>query len=557
MRRVVPALFITWAVSPLFAQPPISNAATQAAGSFSGIVTDSRTGSPVPGVTISLSGGAFSAITDEYGRYSLDGVPPCRCRVSAETATLDGHAERTISLSPAVRLTGIDFRLERRGTIGGKVVDDNGDPVADARVFLVDRERVAGAAHYFLKQGGSTNYTGNYSFHAVDAGHDYYVVAKPAQDFLDATSEAPEDLARRGPILVPTYYGNVGAVENAQPVNLQPGETREAVDIRLRRSPSYCLTAAFTLSGQPAQVAIRVSEAEPSLRPDPLILQPPMGVSRADGKARICGLHSGDYSLEAFVPPDARGLPKFYSETPLSVDAHDPRPVKVEVEPVAPIRGEAVWEPAGTAPDQHRSAWRLGLAIKPLTRVPFPGEHGAVGGCFVPCQFASREMPTGDYSVEPVLFGADAPGQSGSQEIRPYVKDLLYGGASILGKPLHLIVGGELRVLVADDGGVLQGLIVGKDGQPDPGASVTVVPQDTSEEELAEAIISAQADQSGSYTTGTLRPGKYRVVATDSSGTESALRLSRLWKALSNVMEIEIHSGETQQLNLESISEEQ
>ena len=64
-------------------------------------------------------------------------------------------------------------------------------------------------------------------------------------------SDAPLDPALRLPAFVPTYYPNAAAIDGAEMITLKPGEVRDGVDIRVLRSPSFCLDATVVgASGQ-------------------------------------------------------------------------------------------------------------------------------------------------------------------------------------------------------------------------------------------------------------------------------------------------------------------
>lgn len=92
----------------------------------SGVVTDSYTGNPIEGATITA--GDVSVTTDAEGRYRLEGV-------SAESTlevSSDGYAALT---QPLEQTTSVDASL-RPDTISGIIVDsETGDPVEDATII--------------------------------------------------------------------------------------------------------------------------------------------------------------------------------------------------------------------------------------------------------------------------------------------------------------------------------------------------------------------------------------------------------------------------------------
>ena len=107
---------------------------------------------------------------------------------------------------------------------------------------------------------------------------------------------SPEDAGLRKDIPVPTYYPNADSPERALAVPLDSNDTRDHIDIRLLRSPSYCVAGAADLP--------RLGVSSPKRPSSSGLIDPApsyggaRGVVGPDGKFRICGsLHPGEYSL--------------------------------------------------------------------------------------------------------------------------------------------------------------------------------------------------------------------------------------------------------------------
>ena len=78
---------------------------------------------------------------------------------------------------------------------------------------------------------------------------------------------------------VPTYYPSSPSIEGAEPVVLRPGEVREGMDIRMARSPSFCIDGMVEAGGGPAPFEIReTSPANAASAPldsgPPLVIEP-------------------------------------------------------------------------------------------------------------------------------------------------------------------------------------------------------------------------------------------------------------------------------------------
>lgn len=125
---------------PVDTEDPITDqdVVLQQAPSISGTVTAG--GEPVPGavVTITGPGGTTSTITGADGGYQFDALPPGEHTVTVEVPeryVADGPTEQTVTVETE-DLVDVDFALERLGSIGGVVVDGDGEPVPGVTVVV-------------------------------------------------------------------------------------------------------------------------------------------------------------------------------------------------------------------------------------------------------------------------------------------------------------------------------------------------------------------------------------------------------------------------------------
>lgn len=72
--------------------------------------------------------------SDETGQFSIDGLMPGRWQVKVQAAGYVSTSEHV--LQAGLERVEMELRLERGGTATGRVVDSNGNPVANARLVL-------------------------------------------------------------------------------------------------------------------------------------------------------------------------------------------------------------------------------------------------------------------------------------------------------------------------------------------------------------------------------------------------------------------------------------
>jgi hypothetical protein len=138
---------------------------------------------------------------------------------------------------------------------------------------------------------------------------------------------------------------------------------------------------------------------------------------------------------------------------------------------------------------------------------------------------------------------------------RIHVKDITYAGRSVLYEPLHMgtaMSGTGLRVAMAHDGATLSVQVADKDGNPGADLKVLLMPAEVpSEAVLAARLVEGQTDQLGQYTSQTMAPGKYYVMATEDGVDSTPESMGAMWRARNRFQEVTLAPGGTAQVKLE------
>jgi len=183
---------------------------------------EAKSEAPVAGVTVSHYITGATAVTGQDGTYALG--PVSRGRYSLSVNTPPGYIVADLSFGqrgPEANVAnqdveGIDIKLEKAGTIRGRVVDSNGHSVAKGRVSLslesINPMTVGPTMMRLgrLMEGTRTDEDGRFELTGIPEGKGYILCA--------AASEYP-----------PGKYG---------PLDLGYGETKEDVEIVLPESAS-------------------------------------------------------------------------------------------------------------------------------------------------------------------------------------------------------------------------------------------------------------------------------------------------------------------------------
>jgi len=506
-------------------------------GTISGTVLMAGTNTPMRDVEVYSnrgSGDAKGVLTDALGHYTLKDVTPGTVRISALAPDANArrgfgpNAQRQLQLAPGQDLTGIDFRLVMYGTISGRVVDQNKEPVVGITVYLVAREYSHGRLRAFLTGAGSTDDEGYYSIGRVTPGRAYAVMAQRRNRSLPALSEAPLDPALRLPAFVPTFSPNAASVDGAEMITLRPAEVREGVDIRVVRAPSFCLDAVIEgISGPQRFDIVETQPTSGQSGTGGFYTGAPGGQTSADGKIRVCDLHPGDYELSSYTWSSGGGFQSRtgFASTTVTIGDRDVTGVHLLVRQKLPVNGEVAWD--GPPPETPPTA-RLTLNVEAITRT----ERGNT----------ESDIP-GTFSFKDGLLMDEYDVTIGRIPRGVYVKDVTYGGRSIhyTGMQVGSASGDPtLRVVLARDGAMVTANVTDKDGNTVADCSVVIIPGDASNEAvLAAAFKTGKTDQNGRWTSPALAPGKYYLLATQDPVDRSPESIAALWKARTAALEVD------------------
>lgn len=545
----------------LIAAISIAAAQQPAAGekaTITGIVKDSVAGKPLAEYTVStyinanFVGDAINmtaetrqvtATTDAQGRYKLSDLPPGDYRITAAPPrSFTGRQVRHITVAGR-DLEHIDFSVPVAGTITGRIVDENREPMPNMSVWLVSREYYSGVLGYFLKGYAMTDDRGDYTLERVEAEHPYLVMTGSTIRRLSPRSDAPLDPKLRRRVPMWTFYPNSPDREGASPILLRPGEKREGVNIEVRKGLSLCVEGTVSGLAGPAALHVQYEPAQPSYGTSStggMFGVGPSTTTAADGKFRFCGLTPGPYRLGA-----ADGFQGVVNRAMLPIELRDRdlANVSLTVGPGLPLQGEVVWD--GDAPATPPNA-RVNVTLNPLLRSPIANERAGERS-EIPGAFSISGLLPSDYSARASIANSSL-----------YVKEFQYAGQSILYAPLRFgsaLGNTGLRVIVARDGGRISALVRDKDGNPLGDLRIIAFPAEiASEAALQAALITGQTSQTGRYRSQALRPGKYFVAATEERVNATPESIGALWRARTRFKEVELSPTGSAEVALTPIS---
>jgi hypothetical protein len=285
-------------------------------GRISGRVISSETAAPLRRAQVRLTApevGVKTSLTDAEGRFEFKDLPAGRFTV---TASKSGYVSvqygqsrpfesgRLIELSDKQVLDKADIYMPRGGVISGRILDEFGEPVADAMVSTMRQTWLNGRRR--LQATGriaQTNDLGQFRLYGLPPG-EYYVSATLrntdvlAMDMAIAGASAGAMGSQPSSGYAPTYFPGTTTPGNAQRVTVTVGQEAQNTDIALAPVRLARISGSVMSSeGKPVEGAL--VSATPLNRSGEvgLSMMGMTGRTTKEGTFTISSVAPGDYTL--------------------------------------------------------------------------------------------------------------------------------------------------------------------------------------------------------------------------------------------------------------------
>jgi hypothetical protein len=356
---------------------------------------------------------------------------------------------------------------------------------------------------------------------------------------MPTTSDAPQDPDKRDAVLAPVYYMKSGFIEGAVTISPLAGQKIEGLDIEMDRVKSYCAQGVTLAEGKAAPMLFGVAPSGVVPVRSPAIAgtlyfvrTQPATMTDSEGQFRICGLPPGEYRLTATsTNPSARqSQHQIFGALTVSIIDRDLEKLQIDAVPDFQVSGEVVWD--GEPPAKQEAA-QIHVSLQPAVSIA----PAASAIAPLPGHFVASGVLSDEYTIS-----ASAPAGY-------YIKDMIYGGVSVLHQTFKTTPGSALKIVVAGDGAAITAKVADKDGNPVPSATVWFL-ADTARTaaELETVLTSGATDAAGQCTSATLPPGKYTVLVTPDPLDRTAANIDRLWSVRAKGTEVELGPNGSKQV---------
>ena len=308
--------------------------------SVEGRVTNRVTGEPVRKAVVYLTtysdtpADTYMAQADSNGRFRFEGVVPGPYRAFAEAARFTTFPDRAwaapvppLTVSDGQHLANVNIQMTPLGTVSGRVLDPDGDPVLKARVEAVQYVFLRGVRQ--LASMGMSAWTddrGQYRLFDVRPGRHYIRALKDRQDYGRSGGPPP------GPGFPLTYYPNAREPEETEPVEVAPGGDVQGVDIRLAASGVYSIRGTLKGAGDGPR-----SPPVLSIRRRSAFLPSTGAYPRVDGDSfEFMNVTPGSYVI---VAEQRQGDERAFARRVIEVEDTDVEGIQLTLTPAAEARG--------------------------------------------------------------------------------------------------------------------------------------------------------------------------------------------------------------------------
>jgi hypothetical protein len=480
----------------------------QGSSEISGVVVNSRTGSPVAGADVILQRTidgkpAGQTLSDPAGRFAFPNLGDGKFALIARAKGYvpSAYQEHPPGVSTALVTgrslvtTGLRFELAPLARIVGTVQEDSSDPVPNARISLYRRDPFSGNGLMTMAGSSSADAMGKFEFARLSEG-DYFACAfgapwyaRPFQPFQTSKAEGSSNRGRStlDVAYAPTCYPDVTDPSGAEAIRVRAGDV---LNLTITMHPERSLHVVMEVPRpdekhplMPPQFATRVFGIEEQAQAQTYIFNG----DQPDAPARIeiSGLTAGQYDvmLGGANGEKSREVSADISEEHASLDL-------TAANPLADVTGEAV-----TA---------TGESLRAGSSVLLRGHHAGYG-------IMARLQPDGTFSLpsqRPDEYDISVMTEQGG---RMAIASMAATGGQLSGHTLK--VGNQLvrlAIIVGEAKATVNG-VARRHGTAVSGVFILLVPRDS--RSAGEQLQTNQSDLDGSFEFPRVPAGSYTVVA--------------------------------------------
>jgi carboxypeptidase family protein len=433
---------------------------------------------------------SYGATSDAAGKFTIPNLERGKYLLRASRTgfvTLEYGARATrrsgtvLDLDPTHSVKELELRLTPQGVVTGRILDVDGEPLANVQVQFLRSRYVNGRKGFAIAMPASTNDIGEYRLAGLAPGR-YYIYAEYSGPLPPGSAPREE--------YVPVYYPGSTDVAGAAPLEVAAGSQVRAADLMVQKARTVTVKGrvAVDLPGAEGVPTVRFSSHVGHDISGASSFRVPAAQVNRSGEFVIRSLTPGSYTVLASA---AKSGVWYTGQTTVNVTGN--------------LEGVVV-----TVNDGVTLAGRIrveGEEARDLSGVTIQLRRGGPAIDSVLLGWKSRIAPDGAFRFEHFDTGRYGMLITGLPD-GFYVKSMRTGDTDVLysGIDLTSAAAGPVDVLVSPKAGTVA---VTVQGEPGPGSTVVLVPQEKERVVIPGYYQDALADQYGRFTFKSVPPGEY------------------------------------------------
>ena len=540
------ALFLT----PVFAGqtppgpqgPPRDNAQPAKAGTATlrGHVVAADTGQPLRKAQVRVFAPELRenrmTTTDGDGKYEFKELPAGRYTVMAQKGSYVnlqyGQLRPFEPGKPLEILNGqtvekVDFALPKGGVVTGRILDEFGEPLADAQVAAQRYQNIGGRRRLVpAGRPATTNDIGEFRLFAIPPGQYYLSATLRNMGGMIGDSDDRSGYA-------PTYFPGTANMAEAQKVTVGLGQIVSDVNMALIQTHTSRVTGvAVDSQGRPMMGMVMAVPRGDSVM---MMFGPPAQI-KPDGSFAINGLAPGIYMLQTNGPGGNES-----ASAEVTIGGDDVNGIRLVASPPSTASGRVIVDPAA-APALKASMLRVTAQPVQLDTMMF----GPNTGPAAVNDDLTFELKAAPGKMRIALAGAITGWAV--RAVRSRGVDVTDSGIEFRANENLADIEVEITNLLTD----VSGLVTNSRGIAQKDFSVVVFPQDRDKwTPNSRYMRTSRPDQDGRFKVNGLPPGAYYVIALDYLDTSSDWTDPEALEHLrSKATTFSVNEGETKTVDL-------
>jgi len=530
--------------------PPRDNQQKPASSVIRGRVFAAETGQPLRKAIVRANAPELRegrlATTDEQGRYELKELPAGRYNLFANKGSYVGlsygqtrpfEGGKPLEILEGQTVEKVDFSLPRGAIITGRVVDEFGEPVADAQVMPMRLTNQGGRKRMMPSgRASTTNDIGEFRIFGLPPGQYYVSATLRAGMMMNAETQDRSGYA-------PTYFPGTPNVAEAQRLTVAIGQTLSDVNIAMMPTRTARVSGtAVDSQGRPwSNGFVMVMQRDVGMG----FMTMPGGQIRPDGTFTVNSLPPGEYRLQATAGGGFGDAPEVAS-LPITVAGDDITGVRLIAVKASSLSGRIGFNDPAAAAALRPGMLRLFISPKnPDEMGPMMGPSGPpkVNDDFT---FELKSRP----GTMVLRMGGLIPGW-GLKAVRVNGIDVTDDGFEV--RPNEEING--IEVELTNRQGELSGLVTNGKGETVRDYSVVVFSQDRERWTPGSRYLrTSRPDQDARFKITGLPAGPYYAIAVDSVEPGEATDPEFLERIRSKATRFSVTEGEIKTIDLKLAS---